>query len=246
MSISISRFPRLVTLTCSVLLLVFSSALLAQGNSGGNGKAKGKNKNVGVGNASDGIAGQIKTNKGIAYTGQPLEISLQFMRGAELVSAGEVDAFVVIFAPKPVVDDGAVDDEPTDADTSGESDPAAEAEVDATTDALADAVVLPVNSVASSDSQKLFELEQVDVSTLPAGTYQLGLILTDPGGSPLVINDWYKGLLGLIDIVGLTISDEALDFDEDMDGNVDDDSDGDGFSDDPLDESADATATPAT
>ena len=74
------------------------------------------------------------------------------------------------------------------------------------------------------------------MAALPAGTYQLGLILTNPGGDPLVINDWFKGLLGLIDIVGLTVSDEALPFDEDMDGQVDDDTDEDGFSDDDSEE----------
>jgi hypothetical protein len=101
---------------------------------------------------------------------------------------------------------------------------------------LSDAVVLPVSDQANSEEQKLFEMESVDVSTLPAGTYQLGLILTNPGGDPLNINDWFKGLLGLIDIVGLTISDEALSIDSDGDGEVDDDRTGNGFSDDVEDD----------
>ncbi len=92
--------------------------------------------------------------------------------------------------------------------------------------------MLPVSSDASAQTRQLFAIGAVDLSVLPAGTYQLGLILTNPGGDPLNINDWYAGLLGLIDIVGLTVTDEAVPFDTDGDGEVDDDSDGDGFSDD--------------
>ena len=110
-------------------------------------------------------------------------------------------------------------------------------------DALTDAVVLPVSDQANSEVQKLFELEAVDVSALPAGTYQLGLILANSGGDPLNINDWFKGLLGLIDIVGLTVSDEALAIDANGDGEVDDDADGDGFSDDTTTDSTDDTTT---
>ncbi len=106
--------------------------------------------------------------------------------------------------------------------------------------------MLPVSSEASAETRQLFAIDAVDVSTLPAGTYQLGLILTNPGGDPLVINDWYNGLLGLIDVVGLTVADEAVDFDEDGDGEVDDDSDGDGFSDDEEDSSEDDSSEEET
>ena len=92
--------------------------------------------------------------------------------------------------------------------------------------------MLPVSNLASADSHKLFAVDAVDVGSLPAGTYQIGLILTNPGGDPLVINDWYRGLLGLVNVVGLTITDEAAEFDTDGDGEVDDDADSDGFSDD--------------
>ncbi|MEX0618493.1 MAG: hypothetical protein WDZ76_05995 [Pseudohongiellaceae bacterium] len=98
------------------------------------------------------------------------------------------------------------------------------------------ATVLPVSSDASEDEKVLFSLDAVDISALPAGTYQLGLILTVPGGDPLNINDWYNGLLGMIDVVGVTISDEALEADEDGDGMVDNDEDGDGFSDEDSDD----------
>ncbi len=242
MNTLIRTFLKLSTVVLSLALLITSSAALAQGNS--QGKGNGKNKNVGVGNASDGISASIITAKDIFYTGDPLAISLKFNRGADLVTSGEVDAYVVIFAP--VVDssdDSGDTDSSSDTDTGDGTTDTTTTDTQAALDALTDAVVLPVSDQANSDAQKLFELEAVDVSALPAGTYQLGLILANPGGDPLNINDWFKGLLGLIDIVGLTVSDEALDIDADGDGEVDDDADGDGFSDDTTTDSTDDTTT---
>lgn len=225
------KLPHSFTLLATLAALVLTQAASAQGNSAG--KGNGKNKNVGVGNASDGIHASIITDKDIFYTGDPLSISLKFTRGADLVTGGEVDAYIVVLAP--AADAG--DDGDTDTDT--DTDDSTAADTAAALDALADAVVLPVSDQASADAKKLFDLEAVDVSALPAGTYQLGLILTNPSGDPLLINDWFKGLLGLIDIVGLTVSDEALEADEDGDGEIDDDDDDDGFSDPEPDDTAD-------
>jgi len=211
--------PIISTMIASTLLL--SSALVvAQGNS--NGNSHGKNKNVGVGNASDGIMGSVITDKRIYYSGDALDINLRFSRGSELIVGGNVDAYVVVFSPAENGDD--------------EVDPALN------NDPLTDAIVLPVSDDASSESHKLFAVDAVNVESLPAGTYQLGLILTKPDGDPLNINDWHNGLLGLINIVGLTISDEPVDFDQDGDGQVDDDDDGDGFS-DSDDTASDTTGT---
>lgn len=185
----------------SVALLGGAHGAYAQGQ----GKANGSGNNLGAGNASDGIKGMIVTDKRIYYTGDPLEISLRFPRGSDLVTSGDVDASVVIFTP----------------------------------DEEAEAIVLPVSGEASPSVRKLFELEAVDISALPAGQYQLGLVLTQPDGDPLVVSDWHNGLLGLIDIVGIRVTDEAQEDDEDGDGMVDDDDDGDGFSDD--DETEDDT-----
>tara|TARA_R110002167_G_scaffold47967_3_gene141820 strand:- start:1352 stop:1999 length:648 start_codon:yes stop_codon:yes gene_type:complete len=208
-------------------LLLTSALVVAQGNSNNNGNANshGKNKNVGVGNASDGIMGSVITDKRIYYSGDALDIYLRFARGSELILGGSVDAYVVIFSP--------AENGNNEVDSALNNDP------------LTDAIVLPVSADASSENHKLFAMDTVNVESLPAGTYQLGLILTNPDGDPLNINDWHNGLLGLINIVGLTITDEAVDFDQDGDGQVDDDDDGDGFSDsDDSDESAsDTTGT---
>jgi hypothetical protein len=217
MSVYLKKFSTIFSVVITVTLMVSSQVVMAQGNSAGKGNSNGKNKNIGVGNASNGIMGRIITDKGVVYTGDPLSISLKFPRGSELVVNGDVDAYVVIFAP-------AADDTSDDSESDSDSD-------SSSNEALTDAIVLPVNGQASEEETKLFELEAVDLSTISAGTYQLGLILTVPGGDPLNINEWHNGLLGLVHIRGLTITDEAVDFDADGDGEVDDDADGDGFSD---------------
>lgn len=183
---------------CAISVVLLGGAQFAFAQGSGQGNANGSGNNLGHGNASDGIKGRIVTDKRIFYTGDPLEISLRFPRGADLVTSGDVDASVIIFTP---------DDE-------------------------AEAIVLPVSNEASPSVRRLFELEAVDISALPPGQYQLGLVLTEPDGDPLAVADWHNGLLGLIDIVGIRITDEAQDDDEDGDGMVDDDDDGDGFSDD--------------
>lgn len=236
--------------TVAAATLMFSTAQIASaaGNSHGHDKAggNGHGKNIGVGNAADGIMARIETEKHVYYTGDPLEIGLRFARGADLVTSGTVDAYLVIFSPNPAAEqDDQSDDEADDA--AGDSNDAADADAGADQPvALTDAVVVPVSDTASTDSRRLFELEAVDISALPAGTYQLGLILTSPDGDPLNINDWHNGLLGLVHIVGLTVTDEAVDFDQDGDGQVDDDDDGDGFSDDDGDDDDgdDSTTTP--
>ena len=155
------RSFKYLTVLLSLVVLIMSQAALAQGNS--SGKGNGKNKNVGVGNASDGISASIVTDKDIFYTGDPLSISIRFNRGAELVSGGEVDAYLIVFAPS--VDDSTAEDS-EDIDT--ETDDSTAVDTEASLDALSDAIILPVSDKASSDEQKLFELEAVDVSTLPA------------------------------------------------------------------------------
>ena len=96
---------------------------------------------------------------------------------------------------------------------------------------------LPISQQAGPETTNLFRIEELDADFLPEGVYQLGVVLTVPGGDPLNMADWYNGMLGLLTVRGLTVSSEALDIDDDGDGFVDDDSTGDGFVDD--DESTD-------
>lgn len=116
-----------------------------------------------------------------------------------------------------------------------------------TPEQAAEPIVVPVSSEASATARRLFQIESVDVSTLPAGQYQIGLVLTVPDGDPLLLSDWHNGLLGMIDVVGIRISDKAIDDDQDGDGMLDDDADDDGFSDDDEeDDSSSGTSTSTT
>ena len=194
----VKRTAALVTTFMAIFMLGFmADAAMAQGKSD---HARGKNKNIGHNNASDGIMGRIKTNRSIVYIGDPLEISVRFPRGAQLITSGEVDAWLLIFSP------------------------------------IAKTIKVPVSSVASERHRKLFEIGEVDISELPEGVYQLGLVITVPGGDPLNIEDWYNGMLGLITVRGVTVSGMPLELDLDHDGELDDDLDGDGFKNDEEEE----------
>ncbi len=208
MTIFNSRLSSWLAVTASVVMLSAASFAAADDKSRAGGK------NDGAGNASDGIQGRIVTEKHVIYTGDPLNISLRFARGAQLVTSGEVDASVIIFTPEQA----------------------------------AEPIVVPVSSEASATARKLFQIESVDVSALPAGQYQIGLVLTVPDGNPLLLSDWHNGLLGMIDVVGIRISDKAIADDQDGDGMLDDDADDDGFSDDDdeEDDSSSGTSTSTT
>jgi len=99
-----------------------------------------------------------------------------------------------------------------------------------------------ISELADTEPANLFQIDVVDVEFLPEGLYQLGVVLTVPEGNPLDISDWYNGMLGLVAVRGLTVSDTALEIDDDNDGFIDDDqdTDDDGFvDDDDTDDSSD-------
>ena len=116
-----------------------------------------------------------------------------------------------------------------------------------TPDLEEEAIVVPVSNEASiAGEHRLFRIDQVDVSALPVGWYQMGLVLTEPGGNPLDLNQWHNGLRGLLQTIGIVVTDEWVGYDKDGDGNVDDDTNGDGFSDsdaaNPSDNSSDSSS----
>ena len=210
-----------------------SPVVIGNSSSGNSrGKASGKSKNVGQGNASNGLKARIVTNQDIVYTGQTLEIGFQFARGSELITEGLAEAFLVIFSPpagegevpiEPIIlplnpeieemtdgEDGS--EEGGDSESTGEESTTSDTEVEGEEEPEVEDEAGPRN---------LFTVPQVDDQEIPAGTYQLGLILTSPGGDPLDLSTWYNGLLGLVHVRGLTVSAEALPADSDGDGMMD-------------------------
>lgn len=89
---------------------------------------------------------------------------------------------------------------------------------------------VPVDSSVGTHERMFFNLV-VTTETLPAGQYQVALIVTDPDGDPANLDDWYNGFRGLLDMEGIYISDEPMPEDRDADGECDFDADGDGFCD---------------
>ncbi|GAB6039479.1 hypothetical protein [Endothiovibrio diazotrophicus] len=94
------------------------------------------------------------------------------------------------------------------------------------------AIPVPLTSDIPDSVVSLVELTDLDTSQLTPGDYQLGLVLTVPGGDPLNIDDWYQGFRGLLSVERVRFSETTDPADADGDGEFDNDSDGDGFGDD--------------
>jgi len=94
-----------------------------------------------------------------------------------------------------------------------------------------DIIVAPVAMNPEDIWYKFLELADLDTSQFAVGNYQLAVVLTQPGGDPLVLADWYRGLKGLISTKRIKMwagySYDAED--EDGDGQIDGDWNGDGY-----------------
>ena len=204
---------RTITLCTMALALVLAPDVFAQGNSGnapGQANAKG-NKNLGHGNASNGVKAIIHANRHVLYAGDDaLEVSVRFPRGADLLKQGEEGA---------------------------------ESEVDAHLmvfgpDAVWGELRLDNEAADADGSGNLFQLAENEIEALAPGVYQLGVVLTVPGGDPYNLDDWYNGMLGLVAVQGLTVAEGPIEEDANEDGFIDDDSDDDGLSDGEDDDGA--------
>lgn len=103
-------------------------------------------------------------------------------------------------------------------------------------------VAVPVPADFGASSRKFFRVESVDIDTLPEGQYQLGLVVTVPGGDPTLLDDWYGGFRALLDSEAIFIAATPVDTDDDLDGEHDDDADGDGIDGEEEDEEDDDAA----
>ncbi len=85
----------------------------------------------------------------------------------------------------------------------------------------------------------LFRLPCSTLASIPAGPYQLALVMTIPGGDPENINDWFHGFQGLVATSRIKISEGEDESDKDGDGEVDGDLNHDGEIDDHETDSSD-------
>jgi hypothetical protein len=193
MTASFTRKTLLALPLLTLALTVLAPAASAQPNPNANSNANGGNGKSLVRNGRSAFKGNLKTGQHIYYSGDALDISLQFARGADLLLDGEADAHIVIFSF-----DGSV-------------------------------MTVPVDSAIGMGARRFFPIDAIDLGTLPEGQYQLGLVLTVPGGDPALLDDWYSGFRGLLDTEAVYVSESAFDGDDDSDGEWDDDTDGDGI-----------------
>ena len=97
-----------------------------------------------------------------------------------------------------------------------------------------DMIVMPVLIDDADELHPFFELADLDTSTFAKGNYQIALVLTEPGGNPIYLNDWYRDFRGLVSVTRVKISAGCDVEDIDGDGEIDGDTDGDGFSDETI------------
>jgi len=64
-------------------------------------------------------------------------------------------------------------------------------------------VALP--AIKAGITQQVLDMPTLDTNVLPAGTYQISLVLTKPGGDALKLSDWYAGFRSLVTIAQFRI-----------------------------------------
>lgn len=139
------------------------------------------------------IKGNLWTLQHVYYSGDLLDIRIEFPRGAELLAARQAEAHIVIFTREGAVFDKRV--------------PAA----------------------VGSTPRIVWQIPRLDIDELPEGQYQLGLVVTKPGGDARVLQDWYGGFRAVLDSEAIYVAATPIASDADLDGEQDDDRDGDGI-----------------
>lgn len=95
---------------------------------------------------------------------------------------------------------------------------------------------IPIPADWGAAPRKLFYLGTIDIDELPEGQYQLGLVLTKPGGNAKNLDNWYGGFRAILDMEAIYVAATPIDSDDDIDGEHDDDTDRDGINGEEADE----------
>ena len=90
--------------------------------------------------------------------------------------------------------------------------------------------LIPTLIDLSADKPYKF-LEMPYLEVLAKGDYYLAFLLTQVGGNPFNVNEWYQGFNGVLSFIRIKIAQKTDEEDKDNDGMIDGDFDGDGFPD---------------
>jgi hypothetical protein len=87
----------------------------------------------------------------------------------------------------------------------------------------------PVKNYSNANARRVLYIENLNSSILAPGTYQIALVVTNPGGNPANVEDWYNCFAALLDDDAILYSETSISNDYDGDGERDDDYDRDGY-----------------
>ncbi len=160
-----------------------------------------------------GGAGYVQADKTIHYPGDKFVLKAVVPKSLKDVWAGKATAHIVITMPGDL-----------------------------------GAISVPVPTPASEQAtqgdkpRQLVELPPESMATLPAGDYQMAMIVTKLGGDPLNLKDWYGGFKAMLGVKRVKVAATTSGDTEDPNktGLVSGDKDGDGYAD------SDANVTPPT
>lgn len=150
-----------------------------------------------------GGAGYVQTGKTIHYPGDKFVLKAVVPKSLKDVWAGKATVHMVITMPGEL-------------------------------GALSVPVPTPASEQATQGDKprQVIELPPQTMETLPAGDYQMAMIVTKVGGDPLNVKDWYGGLKAMLGVKRVKIAATPIDpEDPNQTGNVTGDSDGDGYPD---------------
>jgi len=155
-------------------------------------------------NAPGSMKGLIITTRHVYNMNRPstpnLKLFVALPRSLAPVWTGDADAWLVIWGPPETSEEGSSDLGGSDL---GGSEP----------DYSNNMIKIQLTGMNSTyefgfrpgRKKRLFSIDPSELSGLPSGTYQMGLVLTAAGGDPTVLADWYDGFRSLISVTTVKI-----------------------------------------
>jgi hypothetical protein len=155
-----------------------------------------------LGNAPCSRKGLIITTRHVYNLDNPstpsLKLYVALPRDLTPVWTGDADAWLVIWGPPDTSEESPSELGSSDLDNSDQS------------NNIIKIQLTGMNSTYDSGfrpgrRERPFSVDPSELSGLPSGMYQMGLVLTAAGGDPTVLADWYDGFRSLISVTTVKI-----------------------------------------